>query len=63
MSRAQRRAAELRRRLGLRGRVDAEAVANLMGLRVKLWPLEEQREMQMDNVVCVAERLEPEMPG
>ena len=60
MNRAQRSAAELRRRLGLRGRVDAEAVANLMGLRVKLWPLEEQKEMQMDNVVGVAERLEPE---
>lgn len=60
MSRAQRKALELRQRLGLTGRVDMEEVARLMGLEVKLWPLHTQMEFQMDNVVCVAERLEPE---
>ena len=60
MSRAQRRASELRRKLGLHGRVDAEAVANLMGLQVRLWPLEKQREMQVDDMICVAESLPPE---
>ena len=37
-----------------------EEVACLVGLQVKLWPLQTQMEFQMDNVVCVAERLEPE---
>ena len=59
MNRAQRRGVELRRRLELRGRVDAEAVANHLGLVVQLWPLEVQEEMQMDGFISVAERLSP----
>ena len=40
MNRAQRKAAELRRKLGLRGKVDAEAVANRLGLTVQPWPMD-----------------------
>ena len=58
MNRAQLRAARLRRELGLRGRVDVEAVANLLGLVVKPWPMKVQEEMQMDNFIGVAERLD-----
>ena len=39
MSRAQQRGSALRRELGLRGQVDAEAVANNLGLTVKRWSL------------------------
>ncbi len=60
MNRAQRKALELRRKLGLSGRVDAEALANMMGLDVFLWPLDQHRELQVDDAICVAERLEPE---
>lgn len=52
--------AELRRRLGLRGRVDAEAVANGLGLDVRPWYFETQTEMQMGGEILVAERLGPE---
>ncbi len=60
MNRARERGSALRRELGLRGRVDAEAVAVGLGLEVQLWPLEVLLEMQMDGVVVVAERLDPE---
>ena len=38
MTRARRRAMELRRELALRGQVDAESVANHLGLEVLTWP-------------------------
>ena len=60
MNRAQQRASALRRELGLEGRVDAEAVANGLGLEVQPWPLEVLTELQVDGTVVVAERLEPE---
>lgn len=59
MNRAQRRALELRRTLGLRGRVDAEAVANHLGLEVKPWTLRVLKEMGIGDVICVARRLDP----
>ena len=59
MNRAQRRAVELRHKLELRGRVDAEAVANHLGLVVQPWPLKVQEELQIDGFICVAERLGP----
>ena len=59
MSRARRKAAELRRKLGLRGRVDAEEVANLLGLVVQPWPLAVQQEMLMGRYIGVADRLDP----
>ena len=59
MNRAQRRALELRRTLGLRGRVDAEAVTNHLGLEVKLWTLRVLKEMGIGDVICVARRLDP----
>ena len=59
MNKAQRKARELRRKLGLRGRVEAEEVANLLGLVVVPWPLAVQEEMQMDGYIGVAQRLDP----
>ena len=59
MKRAQRKARELRRKLGLSGRVDAETVAGILGLEVVTWPLDVQEEMQMDRYIGVAERLDP----
>lgn len=59
MNRAQRRALELRSALGLRGRVDAETVANHLGLEVKLWTLRVLKEMGIGDVICVARRLDP----
>ena len=60
MNRARRRAGTLRRRFGLRGRVDAEAVANALGLEVWLRDFEVQKEMQIDGHIAVARRLSPE---
>ena len=59
MKRAQRKAEQLRRKLGLSGRVDAEAVADILGLEVVPWPMEVQQEMQMGRFIGVAERLDP----
>ena len=59
MNRAQRRAATLRRKLGLHGQIDAEAVANSLGLTVRRWPLEVQLEFA-DGEIVVAERLDAE---
>ena len=60
MSRAQQRGAALRQQLGLRGQVDAEAVANDLGLTIKRWSLRVLEEMRLENYVAVADRLEPE---
>ncbi|MCY3919276.1 MAG: ImmA/IrrE family metallo-endopeptidase [Chloroflexi bacterium] len=60
MNRARRRADTLRRELGLRGRVDAVAVANALGLEVWPWQFEVQKEMQIDGQIAVAKRLGPE---
>lgn len=60
MNRPQQQGAALRRSLGLRGRVDAEAVANALGLDVRPWYFETQTEMQMGGEILVAERLGPE---
>ena len=49
---------ELRRKLKLVGRVDAEGVANILGLVVQPWPLKVQQEMQMGRFISVAERLD-----
>ena len=58
MRRAQRKAVELRKKLGLHGRVDAEAVASILGLDVVPWPMEVQEELQMGRYIGVAERLD-----
>jgi Zn-dependent peptidase ImmA (M78 family) len=59
MNRAQRKAVELRRRLGLRGRVDTEEVANLLGLEVVPWSMQVQEEMLLGRYIGVAQRLDP----
>ena len=60
MNRAQQRGAALRRKLGLTGRVDAEAVANLHGYPVKRLPLEKQKELEVAGYICIADGLGPE---
>ena len=60
MSRAHRRGAALRRKLGLSGRVDAEDVANIMGYRVQRLPLVNQKEIEVDGIICIADCLGPE---
>ena len=44
MNKAQRRAVEFRRKLGLRGQVDAEGVAGMLGFEVIPWALQAQEE-------------------
>lgn len=58
MSRAHRRGRELRRKLGLRGRVDVDAVANILGLEVVSWPFEKLEEMMIGDVIGVSARLD-----
>ena len=58
MTRAQRRGKEIRRELGLRGRVDAEEVANRLGLDVLMWSFQVLQEMQVDGAIAVAKRLD-----
>ena len=60
MNKAQRRAVEFRRKLGLRGQVDAEGVANILGLEVIPWVMQAQEEMRIDRYMCIAEDLEPD---
>ena len=60
MTRAQRKGVDLRRKLGLTGRVDAEAVANIMGYRVERLDLKVQKELEVGGFICIAERLGPE---
>ncbi len=59
MKGVQRKAVELRKKLGLHGRVDSEAVANILGMEVVPWPMQVQEEMQMGRYIGVAERLDP----
>ena len=61
MNRARQRGSALRRALGLSGRVDVGTVAIRVGLEVQPGPLDVLRELQVDRVVVVAERLEPEL--
>ncbi len=58
MKRAQRTGKKLRRQLELRGRVDVEEVASILGMEVVPWPMEVQEEMQMDRYIGVADRLD-----
>ena len=60
MKRAQRRAAELRRMLGLHGRVDAQGVADILGLEIWHRPYRRFQEMKMGEFICIAHRFEPE---
>ena len=60
MTRAHQKGAALRRRLGLTGLVDAEAVANLMGYPVERLHLTVQKEFEVAGIICIAERLGPE---
>ena len=60
MTRAHQKGALLRRKLGLTGRVDAEAVANILGFKVKQAPMEVQTEIEVGGYILVAERLGPE---
>ena len=52
MNKAQRRAVEFRRKLGLRGQVDAEGVASMLGFEVIPWALRAQEEMRIDRYMC-----------
>lgn len=60
MTRAYQKGAALRRRLGLTGRVDAEAVANIMGYPVDSLDMKVQKEIEVDGTIYVAKRLGPE---
>ena len=60
MTRAERKGAALRRRLGLTGRVDAEAVAGIMGYPVERLDLKVQKELEVSGIICIADRLGPE---
>ena len=55
---AQGRARALRRELGLHGQVDAEGVADRLGLEVWTWPFQVLEEMQVENAIAVAARLD-----
>ena len=58
MNRAQRKALSLRHRLGLRGEVEVETVANLLGMEVVTWPLTVLKEMVIGDYICVSKRLD-----
>ena len=60
MNQARRGAAELRLSMGLHGKVDAEALANRLGLVIVPWPMGHDMEARIGNIICVAEHLEPE---
>ena len=60
MTRARRKALDLRGKLGLHGQVDAEAVANVLGLTVVPLKLEGLQELMVDDCIGVAERLPPD---
>ena len=53
----------MRRDLGLRSQVDAEVVANHLGLDVCTWPFEVLQEMRVENVIGVARRLDASRRG
>ena len=48
---------ELRQKLGLHGQVDAESVANMLGLTVVPLKLETLQELMVDDCIGVADRL------
>ena len=56
MSRARQRGSALRRERGLHGQVDAEAVANDLGLTVVPWPLQVLEEMRRRGTVLGGEQ-------
>ena len=56
-NRATRKGIELRKKLDLLGQVDAEAVANLLGLTVVPLTLEVLQELTVDDCIGVAQRL------
>ncbi len=58
MTHARRKGADFRRALGLRGRVDAEEVANQLGLEVWTWPFQVLQEMLLTESIAVAQRLD-----
>ena len=58
MTPAQLRGREIQRELGRHGQVDAEGVANHLGLEVWTWPFQVLQEMQVENAIAVAERLD-----
>ena len=58
-SRAHRKGRELRHKLRLRERVDAEAVANILGYPVLEWPIHVLGEMAGDGVIIVSPLLNP----
>ncbi len=60
MNRAQRRAVELRRKLRLHGRVDAQGVADILELDIERWPWRKLQEVKTDGVIYIALRSEPE---
>ena len=60
MNKAQRRAVELRCKLGLCGQVDAEGVANILGYQVVDVAMRVQKEMSIGRFIAVAEYLEPD---
>ena len=60
MTRAQQRGAALRRQLGLTGRVDVEALANMCGYEVKRLPLVTQKELEVGGYIGIADHLGPE---
>lgn len=49
----------MRRQLGLRGQVDAEAVARGLGFSIERRPLLVLEEMRVGDYIMVADRLEP----
>ena len=60
MTRAGQKGVALRRKLGLTGQVDAEALANIFGYPVKRLPLVKQKELEVAGYICIADRLGPE---
>lgn len=60
MTRATRRGAALRRELGLRGQVDAQALTDDLGLVVRRSRFRVFEEMRLGNFIAVADRFEPE---
>lgn len=59
-NRAAQKAMGLRRKLGLRGQVDAGAVANILGLTVFPLKLSTLQELMVDDCIGVADRLTSE---
>ena len=49
--------------MGLRSQVDAEVVADRLGLDVCTWPVQVLREMRVDDVIGVARRLDAPRRG